>query len=177
MILEDRGRGRAFPPLLALAILAGCSGSARTPGSVGSRAPSYRALSVTGDSASLESERGHAVLLNVWATWCEPCREEMPALEAAHRAYGPRGLRVIGVSIDPRGGDVDVHRFVERHDITFAILRDPDDRVSGLFRLPGVPCTLLIDRNGVITGRWIGPFDPTSAENRTKLREALAEPA
>lgn len=168
--------GRFLLP--AALLLAGCArDDTPAPASVGSRAPAYQALSVSGDSTSLDRYRGQAVLLNVWATWCEPCQDEMPALEVAHRDFGPRGLSVVAVSIDQRAGDAAVRRFVDERGLTFTILRDPDDRVSRVFRLTGVPSTVLIDRNGVIAHRWIGPFDPTSPENRARLGKALTEPA
>jgi peroxiredoxin len=99
----------------------------------------------------------------------------MPALERLHRELDSAGLTVLGVSIDVRTGNADVRRFVADHGITFTILRDPDDRVSRVFQLAGVPNTVLLDRGGVIRQRWIGAFDPAAPEARKLLRLALGE--
>jgi peroxiredoxin len=165
--------GRLLRTAGLVAVL-GCSGAAvPPPASVGSPAPAYQATSTAGEPVDLAGYRGEAVVLNVWATWCEPCREEMPLLEALHREYGPRGLRVVGTSIDVRTSDHAVRRFVAEFGITFDILRDPDDRVSRVFQLAGVPNTVLIDRDGVIRHRWLGAFDPGSVESRALIEQAL----
>jgi cytochrome c biogenesis protein CcmG, thiol:disulfide interchange protein DsbE len=130
----------------------------------GDAAPAFAGATLAGDSISLDGLRGEAVMLNVWATWCIPCREEMPALEALHRRYEGRGLRIVGVSIDASGVRGDVQHFVDEHDITFTIVHDPAERVSRAFRTIGVPETFLIDRDGTIVRRWIGKFDPLAAD-------------
>jgi peroxiredoxin len=154
-------------------VLAACGRPASSGGAVGDAAPAYAAVTPAGDSVRLDALRGDAVLLNVWATWCAPCRDEMPALETLHRTFGGAGLRVLGASVDIRASDGDVARFVRDNGITFLILRDPTDRVSRTFGFIGVPNTVLIDRRGVITRRWSGPFDPAAPDVAAAIRQAL----
>ena len=143
------------------------------PLQVGDPAPAYSVMTMQGDAITLRGLEGHAVLLNVWATWCIPCQREMPALEALYATFADSGLRVIAVSVDAEGSDADVRRFVDSHGIRFTVARDPDKRVSRTFRTLGVPETFLVDRRGKIARRWIGAFDPTSEAVKTAVRAAL----
>ncbi|HLU24699.1 MAG TPA: TlpA disulfide reductase family protein [Longimicrobiales bacterium] len=159
-----------------LVVAAGCADSdGYRPLSVGDVAPAYAAVTPAGDTLSLEGLRGEPVLLNVWATWCPPCREEMPGLEALHREFAAAGLRVVGVSIDRASARPAVEQFVEDHEITFTILLDPEDRVTRAFRLAGVPETYLIDAEGRIVRRWIGRFDPLADETLDVVRQTLRQ--
>lgn len=139
----------------------------------GDPAPEYAAPTLDGDTLSLAALRGEAVMLNVWATWCTPCREEMPLLEALHKEYGAQGLRIVGVSVDAAGMTRDIRRFVDEHDLTFTILHDPADRVTRTFRARAVPETYLIDREGRVVRRWIGKFDPLAPDARRDVERAL----
>lgn len=160
--------------VLLIAGAAGCSGEVRDgAATVGSPAPEYAAVTLTGDTLALADLRGEAVLLNVWATWCPPCREEMPGLQALHEEYADEGLRVVGVSIDARNATAEVERFLEQNDISFTILLDPEDRITRRFRLAGVPETFLLDREGRIRQRWIGKIDPQSEAVVAPVRETL----
>jgi peroxiredoxin len=161
--------------LAAAPFLAGC-GTQEFPVrvAVGEPAPEFAAATLDGDTISLASLRGDAVVLNIWATWCAPCREEMPALDALQRQYADEGLRVIGVSIDGRGAASEVASFLERNGIDFTILHDPDERVTRTFRTIGVPETFLIDRDGRVVERWIGKIDPAAEPIQAAVREALA---
>ena len=104
-------------------------------------------------------------MLNVWATWCAPCRREMPDFEKIYRKYRDPGLRVIAVNID-RGPDDDrIIDFVKENGITFDIWRDPKNCFEKRFKIMGVPETMLIDRKGVIVYRWKGAMNPTTTEN------------
>src|SRR5687768_2916004 len=136
---------RLLPISAALLVLAACGSADRfRPVRVGDPAPEYAAPDLTGDTVALAALRGQAVLLNVWATWCAPCREEMPELQALHERFGTRGLRVLGVSVDASGSEDPIRYFLEEFGVSFTILHDPGDRVSRVFRLTGVPETFLI---------------------------------
>lgn len=175
------GKGLALAPaagalltvgalLAASALLTACADVPPPSGAVGSQAPDYAAPTLDGDTISLAELRGNAVLLNVWATWCPPCRREMPDLQALHEEFGGAGLRVVGVSIDAAGADEMVREFLEDYGITYTILRDPADRITSLFPAPGVPNTILIDAEGKVAWRRLGEVtadDPS-------LREAIA---
>jgi peroxiredoxin len=97
----------------------------------------------------LADHAGQVVVLNFWATWCAPCREELPTLEALHRELGGEGLEVVGVSVD-RGDRESVQRFAERHALSFSILHDPDQELARSYGVVGYPTTVVIDRAGKI---------------------------
>jgi peroxiredoxin len=161
--------------LVPIALAAACSDEQRPATAVvGEPAPAYAAPTMAGDTLSLADLRGDVVVLNIWATWCPPCREEMPGLEALQQRYAAEGLHVIGVSIDGRNAAGEVRSFLESNGITFTILHDADERVTRVFRTMGVPETYLIDREGRLVRRWIGKIDAESETIRSAVREALA---
>lgn len=158
--------------LLTVALAAGFIASGRAD--EGRAAPDYGARLLGGEEeATLASLRGKAVLLNTWATWCAPCRVEMPDFEAFYQRYRERGLEIVGVNIDEGEADQKVERFIEKMGVTFSIWRDPRNRFAKRFRVLGVPATLLIDRNGVIIHHWEGPMNPGAAENLALIEQAL----
>lgn len=137
-------------------------------------APDYaaRPLGEIGEVA-LVSLKGQVVLLNTWATWCPPCREEMPGFETLYQRYRDQGLQVVGVNIDEGQADEKVQRYVEGSGISFPIWRDPLNRFAKRFRVLGVPETFLISREGVIVHHWRGPMDPNAPENLVAIEQAL----
>ena len=140
---------------------------------VGAPAPSYRTTSLDGDSVSLAEQRGKVVLLNVWATWCHPCRREIPELQAIHERYQARGLELVGVSVDADGSDDAIRAFMQEFQMTFPVWRDPDERVSAQFLVIGVPATFLIDREGVLQWRKTGPIAPNDTSLASAIERAL----
>ena len=155
--------------LLAASIVA-CGGDVDTV-AVGAPAPAYGAPTLAGDTVTLASLRGAPVLLNVWATWCHPCQEEMPDLETIHEEFADRGLRVVGISIDQQRDADEIERFLAEHAIRFMILHDATSTVSHTFRTVGVPETFLIDADGVLRHRWIG--QARAADMRPAIEAAL----
>lgn len=153
-------------PAAALLLLAACGGGdgAFRPLAVGDPAPEYAGVTLAGDSLALAGLEGRAVLVNVWATWCPPCVEEMPALDALQRSHGPRGLEVVAVSIDTGADGDQVEAFVADHDLSMTVLHDPARRIERAFRTVGVPETFLIGPDGRIAARWIGAVDPAAVE-------------
>lgn len=125
---------------------------------VGEPAFDYGATTVEGDSVSLSGLRGEVVLLNLWATWCVPCRTETPYLQSISEEYGDRGLHVVGVSQDVGDAEADIRAFVERYGVTYTILHDPQMRGLDLYRVNGLPGTFLIDREGVLRWMKYGPI-------------------
>ena len=140
---------------------------------VGFPAPAYAAVSLDGDSVSLAAQRGKVVLLNVWATWCHPCRDEIPQLRAIHAQYQAQGLELIGVSVDTDGTDDTIRGFMRDFGMTFPIWRDPDERVSAQFLVVGVPATFLIDRDGILRWRKTGPITPGDTSLTAAIQRAL----
>jgi cytochrome c biogenesis protein CcmG/thiol:disulfide interchange protein DsbE len=161
--------------LLALTIVvASCTSREGTGGvEVGKPAPEYRAVSVDGDSVSLASHRGKVVLFNIWATWCHPCREEIPELLVLHDKYKLRGLELVGVSIDANGSDEGIRSFMKDFRMTYPVWRDPDERVSAEFLVVGVPATFLIDRSGILRWRKTGPIQPGDSSLKAAIEQAL----
>ena len=133
-----------------------------------------RAPAVAGPR-TLEDFAGDVILLNIWATWCEPCREEMPAIERLHRAFGPRGLKVLAVSIDGKGDEGAIRSFVREYGLTFAILHDPEGDIQRVYRTTGVPETFVIARDGIIRKKVIGAADWSSEGNRALVAQLLSE--
>jgi len=140
---------------------------------VGAPAPAYRTVALNGDSVSLAAVRGKVVLLNVWATWCHPCRDEIPELQAIHTKYQSRGLELVGVSVDSDGSDDAIRAFMNDFRMTYPIWRDPDERVSTQFLVVGVPATFLIDRAGVLRWRKTGPIQPNDSTLAAAIERAL----
>lgn len=145
------------------------------PVSVGSAAPPMQATTVDGTNRtkSLADYKGKVVLLNVWATWCEPCRVEMPSIEKLHRVYGPQGLAVVAVSVDDAGMEDRVRDFAKELGITFEILHDPSRTTSANYQITGYPETFIIARDGTIRKKVIGAADWSSEANRALIRELL----
>jgi cytochrome c biogenesis protein CcmG, thiol:disulfide interchange protein DsbE len=153
------------------------------PVEVGTQAPNFVARDLGGQSVSLADVRGDVVLLNIWATWCEPCREEMPGMERVHQRLGPDGLRVVAVSIDAapgsfdpggrRGGDI--VGFAREMGLTFPIWHDPTGQIQRTYRTTGVPESFVIDRSGTIVKKVIGPTDWDSPANVDLFRRLIRE--
>jgi len=161
---------------VGVAVMTGCSiGRAAEPTEIGAVVPAYAAPDLAGDSTSLASLRGRVVVLNTWATWCPPCREEMPELQAVHEELRSAGVTVIAVSIDARDDAAEIREFLRIAGVTFPVLHDADERISRLFRATGVPETFLIDREGVLRHRWIGQISRDQV--RSAARDLLEETA
>jgi thiol-disulfide isomerase/thioredoxin len=136
---------------------------------VGSRAPGFRGTNLaTGQPASLADYRGRVVLVNVWATWCVPCRVEMPALERLHRQLGGKDFAIVAVSIDEDADSV-VLAFSRALGLTFDILHDRDAAIKREYQATGVPESWVIDRDGVIIKKVVGPEEWDSPVNETLI--------
>jgi len=149
------------------------------PVSVGSPAPEFHAATLDTTSPprtkTLADYKGQVVLLNVWATWCPPCRVEMPSIEALHRAYGPQGLHVVAVSIDDKGQEKAVRDFAREFGLTFEILHDPTGAIQKSYQTTGVPETFVIATDGTIRKKLIGAADWNSPANRALVAQLLAD--
>src|SRR5438132_9712515 len=142
---------------------------------VGDVMPPYSAMYVDGKPFDLASEKGRVVLLNVWATWCAPCRYEIPELQALHEKYAQRGFTVIGVSVDNTGVN-DVKEFVAENKMTYPIVLDADGPVARTLRTTVLPTSVIIGRDGHILWRKIGAVMPNeTASVETVVKQALAK--
>ena len=126
---------------------------------LGQQAPAFSLADLDGQPVDLDSLRGKVVFVNFWATWCAPCREEAPSLQKLYARLQPRGFEVVAVSIDPANQEKAVRSFVDEFDLEFPILADPDQRAYRSYGVTGVPETFLIDAEGRLAEKFIGPRD------------------
>jgi len=141
---------------------------------VGAPAPPFAVHDLDDKPVSLAALKGQVVVLNVWATWCVPCREELPQLEAVHREFGPRGVVMVGVSIDAAGMGLDIRDFMREHTMTYPVWLDPDHTFALQFLTVGVPETFVVDRAGIIRWRKIGALARGDTTLASAVRSALA---
>jgi len=121
-------------------------------------APNFTLPHLDGRMVSLTDYRGKVVLLNIWATWCPPCVEEMPSMEKLYQALNNEDFEILAVSIDASGAQ-DVLPFMKKHRLSFPALTDPKGAIKGLYQTTGVPESFIIDKDGVIVEKIIGPRD------------------
>jgi peroxiredoxin len=126
-------------------------------------APDFKLETLDGHQRSLNDYRGRFLLVNFWATWCGPCKMEMPSLEALHRRFGSKKFTVLGISNDPFGARV-VKPFVKAHGLSFPILLDPKQEISKRFGVHSLPTTFLVDPEGRILGVLSGAEDWSKPE-------------
>lgn len=143
---------------------------------VGARAPDYRVVSLeSGDSVSLRTAyRGHVTLVNIWATWCVPCKLEMPSMQRLYDSLASRGFRIAAVSIDQEGPGI-VREFATELSLTFDILQDRSGGIQQAYQTTGVPESFLLDTAGIIMKRVIGAHDWASPVNRALIRRLLGD--
>ena len=145
--------------LLATLTLSACIPSESPTLERGDPAPVFTATSLaSGSPVSLTDYLSETLLVNLWATWCHPCRAETPYLQSVYERYRHRGLRILGVSVDRRADYDAVIEFVEEFGVEYDIALDPDAISRDIFRARGLPTSVLIDRDGAIAFSWIGPI-------------------
>jgi cytochrome c biogenesis protein CcmG/thiol:disulfide interchange protein DsbE len=121
----------------------------------GSEAPDFQATNVvTGDTVEWADYRGDVVLLNIWATWCAPCEMEMPSMQRLHELLGPKGLKVVAVSVDAIGSDR-VRQWADERNLDFDILHSRSGRIERDYQTTAVPESFIVDRDGVIVRKEI----------------------
>jgi peroxiredoxin len=140
---------------------------------VGSRAPDFHAVDLaTGRATTLADYKGKVILLNIWATWCQPCRVEMPAIERLHKTLGGTDFQIVSVSIDADGDSV-VSAFARDLGLTFQILHNQSGDIQQIYQTTGVPESFVIDREGIFVKKvigaaeWDGPVNETLIERLT----------
>lgn len=137
---------------------------------VGATMPAYSTAMLDGSKFDVQGQKGKVVLLNVWATWCGPCRYEIPELQKLHAQYAAQGFAVVGVSVDEGNGD-DVKQFVAENKITYPIAHDAEGKLATLLDTSVLPTTVLLDRNGKIVWKKFGAITPGD-DAATKAIEA-----
>lgn len=138
---------------------------------VGFRAPGFSAGTLKGSSLALGDFRGKVVLINFWATWCIPCRVEMPSMEHLYSRYGGRDFEILAIS----GGEGMrvVRPFIENLKLSFPVLLDEDFEVHNKYQVTAIPSSYLVDKNGVITHRYFGALDWNSDQSRELIAKLI----
>ena len=148
------------------------------PVTEGSDAPNFRAK-VLGENRykTLADYKGQVVLLNIWATWCGPCQQEIPSLERLYQAYGDKGLKIVAVSVDDDRiggqGEDSIRAFAKHFGVTFEVLNDPTHAIERAYQTTGYPETFIIGKEGSIRRKWTGADDWSSAGNRALIAQLL----
>jgi peroxiredoxin len=160
------------------------------PLKIGGAAPDFSAIPIAASGApgaatpatsapirkGVDDYRGDVVLLNIWATWCGPCRQEMPSMQRLHDRLGPQGLKVVAVSVDDPGSGRLIREFANELGLTFEILHDASKAIEKSYQTTAVPETFIIGRDGTIRRRSIGAEAWDSEANVAQLERLLAEP-
>ena len=140
---------------------------------VGTPMPEYAALNLDGSKFDLAAKRDKVVLLNVWATWCGPCIYEIPELQKLHDQYAPRGLEVIGVSVDESGAE-SVRSFVaEQKKMAYPIVLDAEGKIANLLQTTVLPTSVLVDHKGRIVWKKYGAIMEGDEELKKAIEAAL----
>jgi peroxiredoxin len=165
---ERRSAALAVTLALAGLVPASCN---KDPGPrVGKPAPEFTLPDLEGRPVSLAELHGKVVILNFWATWCPPCLDEMPSLERLHVALASKGVAIVAVSVDERFSDIG--KFVEKYRVTFTVLHDEGKKVSRKYQTFKYPETYILDRDGRLKSKVIGPRDwsaPTVIRDMVEL--------
>ncbi|MGH7231815.1 MAG: TlpA family protein disulfide reductase [Nitrospiraceae bacterium] len=175
----EPARSRFVIILVSVAILAVAFGvvwmqsSKYEPLTVGKAAPDFSLPDLNDKTVRLSDYRGKVVFLNFWATWCKPCREEMPSMEVLYKNFEARGFVVLAVSIDRVTTKKDIPPFVNGMSLTFPVLVDSWGQTDKRYKLMGVPETYIIDQEGILRDKVIGPRDWTVLENLKNITALL----
>ena len=146
--------------LSAIVLSAGCYHGTRPP-HIGDAARDF-SVQDSDRKVSLDQFRGQVLVLNFWATWCPPCVEELPSLMSMQERTRAKGIVVLGISIDV--DDNAYHRFLQQRNVNFLTVRDPDQKVAGIYGTSGWPETYVIDRQGKLRRKFVGPVDWNSPD-------------
>ena len=139
---------------------------------LGMPAADFKLIDLEGKWLSLSEYKGKVVLLNFWATWCGPCRVEMPSMEVLYQEFKKDGFEILAISSDHQGSII-TRPFVEAQALTFPILHDADYRVSGTYGIRTLPMSYLVDRQGILRHRVFGARDWNSKEAWVFIEELL----
>lgn len=143
------------------------------PIAAGKLASDFKLTDLKGRTVSLSALHGKVVFLNIWATWCAPCRDEMPSIESLYQKFNKdKDFVVLAVSQDTAGPKV-VVPFVEKNKLTFTVLLDPQNQVGDAYGVSGIPETFIIGRDGRIVAHHLGPYDWSNPEIRDALQELI----
>lgn len=139
---------------------------------IGKQVPDFKLKDINGRDTAFYSYKGKVILLNFWATWCGPCKAEMPSLNNLYKSLRDKGFVVVGISVDT--SEKPVRTFINDNGITFPALMDSDREVSfDLFGVIGLPTSYLIDKNGVVVEKFMGEREWDSPSMKNKIFKLL----
>ncbi len=149
----------------------------------GAVAPEFVAVDLSGVERRLSEYRGKVVLVNIWATWCAPCKEEMPSMQRLYETMEGTDFEILAVSVDARQGETDaggrpggdLRAFAEELGLTFQILHDPEGGIQRVYQTTGVPESFVVGRDGVIYKKVAGPTPWDATANQELVRRLLGE--
>ena len=158
-----------------IVILALCAGftTAASAKAVQAVAPDFTLKSQKGDNLKLSELRGKVILINFWASWCGPCRQEMPVLNELYQRYRPLDFTILGVNVEQNSDNA--RSLLKDVSVSFPILFDNDNKVSKLYHVKGMPSTVLVDRDGNIRYVHMGYQPGTEAEYQSQIRALIRE--
>ena len=146
---------------------------ATSTGATSSIAPAFTLPSRGGDTVSLASLKGKVVMLNFWASWCGPCRQEMPLLEQMHKRYSALGFTLVGVNVDANSKDAE--EWLTKTPVSFPVLFDRESKVSAMYDVKAMPSTVFIDRQGNVRALHRGYKAGDEGEYLNQIRALLKE--
>lgn len=158
---------------LAVAGILACLSPLAGAEAVNVPAPDFTLESRSGENLRLEDHRGEVVMLNFWASWCGPCRQEMPLMDELYGQYKDLGFTILAVNVDENREEA--HRFLDKVPVTYPILYDPESSVSELYEVQAMPTTVMIDRNGNARYLHYGYQPGYEDEYEQQIRELVRE--
>ncbi len=163
-------------PIILITLKEKDSGSRfKIPLQEGNPAPDFTFPDLDGRQVSLSDFRGKVVLVNIWATWCPPCRDEMPSMQKLYERFKGEHFEILAVSIDADGREA-VAPFMQQMNLTFPALLDPEGKIRSLYAITGVPESFIIDKNGILVQRVIGPLDWATPKLFNFFKNLLQKP-
>ncbi len=164
--IVDTGKAPATPSVPGSAEQAAGQGNKTIGIEKGNIAPDFELQALHGGQMKLSDLRGKKVIVNLWATWCPPCRAEMPDMQSFYEENKDKGVVILGVNLTQTETKSEaVSTFVETYGITFPILMDVDKQVSNVYKAISIPTSFIIDSKGVIQNKFIGPMNQEMMEN------------
>ena len=137
--------------------------------------PNFTFPDINGKEVSLSDHRGKVVLVNVWATWCPPCRQEMPSMQSLYEKFKGENFEILAVSIDSEGREA-VAPFMRKMNLTFPALLDPGETIRSLYGITGVPESFIIDKQGILVQKIIGPINWATPEVFFFFKDLIQKP-
>lgn len=142
---------------------------------VGYIAPDFQLKNLKGEWVDLNAFRGKIILINFWATWCGPCRAEMPSMEEMYNGFNRKDFEILAVSTD-EDGLRSVVPFLQEYRFSFPVLIDDTLRINDLYGVSSIPTSVIVDRNGMITNRFFGAIDWTDPKQKKLLTQLIQSP-